>query len=113
MGVYLCQSYACGYFYNDVGQSFLSLAQAVDHLRVLSKANIDLIKIRNPSIDDYEDFVADIRIDGEKDCLWRDWSDPREDIFWLEELDFSGSLTEMSSFLSEMHEARSSLRKRR
>jgi len=89
---------------HDLGETDYHWGQVVRNLCVLTKAQIDLLGIRKSEIEDFEDFVADLRIDGQPDRLWRDWSNSRDDVYWLEELDFSGSLIEMSSFLTEMHE---------
>jgi hypothetical protein len=76
------------------------LARAVRNLRVLAGAHIDLLGIKRPPEEDYEDDVAYLRVDGELETLWRDWSDHREDIYWLENHDFSGKIVEIARFLS-------------
>jgi len=76
------------------------LARAIRNLRVLASAHIELLSIKRPPEEDYEDDVAYITVDGELDTLWRDWSDPREDVYWLENQDFSGKIVEIARFLT-------------
>ena len=75
------------------------LERAVRDLRTLSGAEIELLSIKFPPDKDYEDRVAYIRLDGELDTLWKDWSDHREDIFWLENANISGKVVEIAQYL--------------
>ena len=76
------------------------LARAIRNLRVLAGAHIELLSIKRPPEEDFEDDVAYITVDGELDTLWRDWSDSREDVFWLENHNFSGKIVEIARFLT-------------
>ena len=76
------------------------LSRAVRNLRVLAGMHIELLKIKRPPDEGFEDDVAYLMIDGEPDTLWRDWTDHEEDIFWLENYNFTGKIVEIARFLT-------------
>ena len=73
------------------------LERAVKHLQVHADVEVDLIGICKD--DDLDDTVALVTIEGCLDRLWRDWSDPRDNAYWLEGHDRSGTIKEIASSL--------------
>ena len=82
---------------HDRGLTDSLLERAVKHLQVHADVEVNLIGICKD--DDLDDTVALVTIDGFLDRLWRDWSDPRDNAYWLEGHDRSGTIKEIASSL--------------
>ena len=82
---------------HDRGLTDSLLERAVKHLEVHTGMNVELVSVCKDA--ELDDTVASITIDGFADRLWRDWSDPRDNAYWLEEHDRSGTIKEIASSL--------------
>jgi len=76
------------------------MARAARDLEVLTHGVVQLIEVIFPPDDEYEAPVAKLWVLGEEETLWDDCTTAREDVFWLEKFDFSGTIVEIARFLT-------------